>query len=166
MLLELPTADEIDDLAAKTPSLTVRRYEFDLVDREIDLNYTPCKGEVVVVVRKDDGVFLVKAGGTTMWTLPCARISMEETPEKAVFRVAKERCGIAIEDAELKALYDVTRHYKNVSVKRLFVVYSCRTDEDPVGEAEGSDDQCSVHFGDLDKLVLEQIDSQALVDCL
>ncbi|MDH3364820.1 MAG: NUDIX hydrolase, partial [Thermoplasmata archaeon] len=127
MLLELPTADEIDDMAERTPSLTVRRYEFNLLDREIDLNYTPCKGEVVIVTRRKGGIVLVRAKGTAMWTLPAARIRMDEMPEDAARRVALERCGLKLTGADLKAFYDVTRHYQNVSVKRLFVVYGCST---------------------------------------
>ena len=166
MLLELPTADEIDDLAAKTPNLTVRRYEFDLVDRKIDLDYTPCKGEAVVVAVKDGGVLLMKAKGTALWTLPCGRISMHEAPEAAAARVARERCGLAVRGVELKALYDVTRHYQNVSVKRLFIVYSCRAEGEPDASAAGTDVECSIHFGDLDKLALEEMDAQALADSL
>ena len=166
MLLELPTADEIDDLAARAPNLTVRRYEFDLVDQKIDLDYTPCKGEAVVVVVKDGGVLLMKTKGTTLWTLPCGRINMHETPEVAATRIVKERCGLAIRSVELKALYDVTRHYQNVSIKRLFIVYSCRTEGDPDASAAGTDVECSIHFGDLDKLALEEMDTQALADSL
>ena len=166
MLLELPTADEIDDLAARTPSLIVRRYEFDLVDTELNLDYTPCKGEVVIVARRGEGVALVKAKGATIWTLPCARIQMNESPEDAAVRVARERCGLSVDDAKLKAFYDVTRHYRNVSVKRLFVVYSCAIRGDPDGATKGRDDECSIHTGDLDSIVLEEIDTQALSDCL
>jgi len=166
MLLELPTADEIDDMAAQVPSLTVRRYEFDLLDHKIDLNYTPCKGEVVIVTRRDGGVVLVKSKGTIMWTLPAARIRMDEAPEDAARRVAKERCGLHLTEASLKALYDVTRHYQNVSIKRLFVVYGCSTDMDPDGSLTMSTDECAVHFDDLDRLALEEIDAQAIADCL
>ena len=164
MLLELPTADEIDELAEKAPSVIVRRYEYDLVDRDIDLNYTPCKGEVVVVARRDGGVFLVKDRGAVLWTLPCARIAMNETPSRAAHRVARDRCGIAINEPELKALYDVTRHYRNVSVKRLFVVYGCTAEHE--GTAARMEGECSLHTGDLDELPLEEIDAQALSDCL
>ena len=166
MLLELPTADEIDDLAARTPSLTVRRYEFDLVDTDLNLDYTPCKGEVVIVARRGEGVMLVKSKGATIWTLPCARIQMNESPEEAAVRVARERCGLSIDDAQLKAFYDVTRHYRNVSVKRLFVVYSCAIRGDPDDAAKDTDDECSLHSGDLDEILIEEIDSQALSDCL
>ena len=166
MLLELPTAEEIDDLAAKTPSLTVRRYEFDLADTDIDLNYAPCKGEVVIVARRGDGVALVKPKGATIWTLPCARIGMNESPEEAAVRVARERCGLRIREAELKAFYDVTRHYRNVSVKRLFVVYSCVIRDDLDDAAKETEDECSIHSGNLDSIVFEEIDTQALSDCL
>ncbi len=166
MLLELPTADEIDDMAAKVPSLTVRRYEFDLLDHEIDLNYTPCKGEAVIVTRRNGGVVLVKSKGAVMWTLPAAKIRMDEAPEDAARRIARERCGLSLTAANLRALYDVTRHYQNVSVKRLFVVYDCSTDADPDRSLAISNDECSVHFDDLDKLTLEEIDAQAIADCL
>ncbi len=166
MLLELPTADEIDDMAASVPSLTVRRYEFDLLDHKIDLNYTPCKGEAVIVAKRRGGIVLVKAKGTVMWTLPAARIAMDETPDATARRVAKERCGVELETVELKAFYDVTRHYQNVSVKRLFVVYGCSATNDPDQTAITLAGECAVHFDDLDKLALEEIDAQAIADCM
>ncbi|UCE80979.1 MAG: NUDIX hydrolase [Methanobacteriota archaeon] len=144
----------------------MRRYEFDLIDHELDLDYTPCKGEVVVVFRKGDGVVLMKAKGATRWTLPCARIDMGETAEMAALRVAEGLFGAVVQEAEPRALYDVTRHYSNVSVKRLFIVYSCRTDMELVSKVKDQDSECSLHFGDLDELSLEELDSQALADCL
>jgi ADP-ribose pyrophosphatase YjhB (NUDIX family) len=120
----------------------------------------------VIVTRRNGGIVLVKAKGTVMWTLPAARIGMDETPEDAARRVAMERCGLNLIAVDLKAFYDVTRHYQNVSVKRLFVVYCCSTDMDPDGSLATSTDERAIHFDDLDKLALEEIDAQAIADCL
>ncbi len=168
MLLELPTADEIDDLVSDTPDIVVRRFEFDLLDREIDLDYTPCKGETVVVVKgKAGGVFLVRRGAAAVWSVPSGRIEMSESPETAGLRVAKERCGLDLARIRLKALYDVTRHYENISVKRLFVVYECEAAETDQPRAPVTPDtECALHTSDLDELVLEDIDSQAIADCM
>ena len=166
MLLELPTADEIDDLAADRPALVVRRYEFDLKDRPIDLNYTPCKGEAVFVTDCDRGVALVRSRGSAMWTLPSGRIDVNESPEDAARRIAMDRCHIRLGKVELTALYDVTRHYENISVKRLFVVFRADVADFHSGQSKDAQYECSFHSTDLDRLVCEEIDSQAIADSL
>jgi ADP-ribose pyrophosphatase YjhB (NUDIX family) len=166
MLLELPTADEIDDLASEKPSLIVRRFEFDLRDRPMDLNYTPCKGEVVFVTDCARGVALVRRKGAVMWSLPSGRIGVNESPEAAARRVATEICRIRLGEIDLRALYDVTRHYENISVKRLFVVYRACVEDFHSGPATDACAECSFHCSDLDRLVCEEIDSQAIADSL
>lgn len=166
MLLELPTADEIDELADDRPGLLVRRYDFDLKDRRIDLNYTPCKGEAVFVTEGAKGVALVKTKGTVIWTLPSGRIDVNEAPEATARRIAKERCGIRLGEMDLRALYDLTRHYENVSIKRLLVVYRAKVEDYDCGAHEDGRQQCVFHSADLEELVCEEIDSQAIADCL
>lgn len=166
MLLELPTADEIDEMASDRPALLVRRFDFDLKDRRIDLNYTPCKGEALFVTEGSRGVALVKTGGAVIWTLPSGRIGMNEAPEAAARRIAKERCGIRLGEMDLRALYDVTRHYENVSVKRLLVVYRAKVEDYQSVKHEDGRPRCAFHSADLEGLVCEEIDSQAIADCL
>ena len=165
-MLELPTADEIDEMASDAPDLIVRRFELDLLEMDFDMNYTPCKGEAVVVTKSGGGVLLVRKGAASVWTLPSGRIAMGETPEQAGARVADEECGIDVQNMKLRALYDVTRHYANISVKRLLVVYECESAcaERRAPETPGT--ECALHTDDLDKLVLEDIDSQAIADCM
>lgn len=166
MLLELPTADEIDDLAADRPALVVRRFEFDLKDRKIDLNYTPCKGEAMFVTDCDRGVALVRGKGSAMWALPSGRIDVTESPEDAARRIAMDRCHIRLGKVDLTALYDVTRHYENISVKRLFVVFRADVVDFHSGQSMDAQYECSFHSTDLDRLVCEEIDSQAIADSL
>jgi ADP-ribose pyrophosphatase YjhB (NUDIX family) len=166
MLLELPTAEEIDELASDTPNLVVRRFEFDLLEMEFDMNYTPCKGEAVIVTKRKGGVYLVRKGAAEMWTLPSGRIAMDEAPRTAGVRIARESCGIELEGMKLRALYDVTRHYGNISVKRLFVVYDAEAADGEQLPPETPNTKCVLHTDDLDKLVLEDIDSQAIADCM
>ncbi|UCE91817.1 MAG: NUDIX hydrolase [Methanobacteriota archaeon] len=166
MLLELPTADEIDELAADTPDLVVRRFELDLLEMKFDMDYTPCKGEAVVVTKRREGVFLLRKGAASVWTLPSGRIAMDEAPEEAGARVVSESCGIDAEGMRLRALYDVTRHYGNISVKRLLVVYECEAGSAEPRTPEAPGTKCALHTDDLDKLVLEDIDAQAIADCM
>jgi ADP-ribose pyrophosphatase YjhB (NUDIX family) len=153
-------------MASDRPALIVRRYDFDLKDQRIDLNYTPCKGEVLIVTEGVRGVALLKTTGGVMWTLPSGRIDVNEAPETAARRVAVNKCGIRLGDVDLKALYDVTRHYENVSVKRLFVVYLAKVDDYHGGAQRDDRSPCVFHSENLDKLVCEEIDSQAIADCL
>lgn len=166
MLLELPTADEIDELATDRPSLIVRRFEFDLRSRAIDLDYTPCKGEALFVTECLKGVALVKRDSAAIWSVPSGRIDVNESPEDTARRVALERCGIRLGKLDLRALYDVTRHYSNISVKRLFVVYRASVEDFCSGSHSDTHTTCRFHSADLDSIVCEDIDSQAIADCL
>lgn len=163
MLIELPTADEIDGLAMTTPSLVVRRFEFDLSGDRLDLEYTPCKGEAVVVIRGRDGVALLKGDDEVVWTLPAGRIGTGEEPSTAARRIAKESCGLGLRSLTLVGLYDVTRHYSNVSLKRLSTVYLGETDDLPGAEVCG---RCVFHLEDLETLPVGELDSTAVADCL
>lgn len=166
MLLELPLADEIDEMATDRPSLIVRRFEYELTDRRIDLEYQPCKGEALFVTDCMRGVALVKSDGAKMWTLPSGRIDVNESPEAAARRIAVERCCIRLGEVDLRALYDVTRHYENISVKRLFVIFRAEVEDFHSGGGRMPDTVCTFHSSDLGDLVCEEIDSQAITDCL
>jgi ADP-ribose pyrophosphatase YjhB (NUDIX family) len=128
MLIELPTADEIDALALTTPHIAVRKFDFDLKGMKADLNYVPCKGQLVLVISGKDGVLLTKKKGGD-WSLPSGRIGTNEEPIKAAKRIAKEECGIGLKSVELAGMYDVVWHYSDVSVKRLHLVYAALTDD-------------------------------------
>lgn len=166
MLLELPIADEIDELAADRPALVVRRFEYDLTDRRIDLEYQPCKGEALFVTDCMKGVALVRREDARMWMLPSARIDVNESPETTVRRTAAEQCCISLGELDLRALYDVTRHYENISIKRLFVVYRAGVKDFHSGGQHAHGIECSFHSSDLGDIVCEEIDSQAIADCL
>jgi len=139
MLIELPTADEIDALALTTPHIEVRKFDFDMKGMKADLNYVPCKGQLVLVISGENGVLLTKKKGGA-WSLPSGRIGTSEDPVKAAKRIAKEECGIGLKSVELAGMYDVVWHYSDVSVKRLHLVYAALTDECECvpGEAGGA----------------------------
>ena len=128
MLIELPTADEIDALALTTPHIEVRRFDFDMKGMKADLNYVPCKGQLVLVISGQNGVLLTKKKGG-VWSLPSGRIGTIEEPVKAAKRIANEECGIGLKSVELAGMYDVVWHYSDVSVKRLHLVYAALTDD-------------------------------------
>ncbi len=165
MLLELPTADEIDELAMSTPELNVRKFEHDLASQAADLNYPPCKGQVILVAMGPKGTALVKEKGSSMWSLPTGRISPVESPQEAARKVALGSCGIHLRTLELVALYDVTRHYSNLSVKRLYVVYRAMTDDGECARGEGGNVREAGFFGEeAASMVDTEMDRSALDD--
>ena len=129
MLIELPTADEIDQLAITSPKFEVRHLSFDMGDKKADLDYTPCKGQVVLVIKGVTGIPLIKGLKEKDWALPSDRIGPNEDIEKSAKRVARETCGVMVRGVELAGMYDVVWNYSNVSIKRLHVVYACLTDD-------------------------------------
>jgi ADP-ribose pyrophosphatase YjhB (NUDIX family) len=139
MLIELPTADEIDALALTTPHIEVRKFDFDMKGTKADLNYFPCKGQLVLVISGKNGVLWTKKNGEA-WSLPSGRIGTSEEPVEAAKRIAKEACGIGLKSVELAGMYDVIWHYSDVSVKRLHLIYAATTDdcECVPGEAGGA----------------------------
>ncbi len=158
MLVELPTADEIDELAVSTPGLNVRKFEYDAREADADLDYAPCKGQVVLVIRGEAGTALVRRKGEKGWSLPSGTINTFEDIPQAAKRVAAETCGVHLRSTDLAAMYDVVRHYKDVTIKRLHIVYAALTD-----------DECS-HGAKFHKEVptsvpLDELDRAALDDC-
>ena len=129
MLLELPLAGEIDDLATTTPHFEVRKFEFDMGKDKADLNYAPCKGEMILVIVGEKGIVLVGDKGSESWRLPSCRIRTHETAIQAAKRVAKEECGLMLRSLELSGMYDVVWHYADLSVKRLHLLYAAITDD-------------------------------------
>lgn len=130
MLIELPAADEIDDLAITTPRLEVRKFELDMAGAKANLNYPPCKAQVVIVARKDGETVLAETdeGG---WTLPSGMVGAAEEIPTAVKRIAREDFGLMLRSIELAGIYDVIWHYSDMTVKRLHFVYAAVTEDEP-----------------------------------
>jgi ADP-ribose pyrophosphatase YjhB (NUDIX family) len=166
MLIELPTADEIDQLAITTPKFEVRHLSFDMGDEKADLHYSPCKGQVVLVARGPGGTVLTKARSRDSWELPSDRIDPNEDIGKSPKRVARETCGIMLRSVELAGIYDVIWHYSNVSIKRLHVVYACLTDDTVCSPEKKRDIEEARFFSDVpEETASNPIFGPALADC-
>jgi ADP-ribose pyrophosphatase YjhB (NUDIX family) len=165
LLIELPTADEIDDLAVTTPRFEVRKLEFDLRDRKADLNYSPCKGQVVLVVRGERGTALVRTRGAPEWSLPSGRIQPSEEVPKAARRVAREQCGLMLRSLDLAAIYDVVWHYSDISIKRLHIVYAAVTDDLECSPEKPETTEASFFVEIPAAIQPGQICAHALCDC-
>ena len=165
-MLELPTADEIDALAMTTPSFEVRKYEFERGKERANLKYSPCKGQVVLVIAGEKGLVLSRAAATDRWGLPSGMIGACEDPADAPRRVARDLCGLGLRSLELAGMYDVTWHFSDVSVKRLHLVYAARTD-DPVSASSMPGPQVEARFfEDPSEVELESdIVRDAILDC-
>ena len=130
MLIELPTADEIDALAITTPRFEVRKFEFDLGGQAADLKYSPCKGQMVLVIAGKNGIALTRTSKQDKWHLPSGRISTIEDAVAAAKRIAMEQCGVMVRCLDLAGMYDVVWHYSDITIKRLHLVYSALTDDE------------------------------------
>lgn len=164
ILVELPTADEIDGLAVSTPTLSVRKFEYDRSGEAADLDYAPCKGQMMLVIRGERGTALVRRKGARGWSLPSGPISTFEDIAGSAKRVAKETCGLSLKSMDLAAMYDVVWHFKDVTVKRLHIVYSAVTDDERPKAGEGLSE--AVFRTDLEGTALHgELDRTALDDC-
>lgn len=166
MLLELPTADEIDDLAVTTPNLSVRKFEYDRRGSDADLDYTPCKGQVMVVAMGGKGIALVRAKGAAGWSVPSGPVNTYEGIADAARRVAKETCGLSLRSMELAAMYDVIWHYDNVTTKRLHIVYSAITDDECGAPEGGAPAEARFHEEVPDEELADELDRAAVADCI
>ena len=166
MLFELPTADEIDSLAITAPNFEVRKFEVSMGSKKADLNYTPCKGQMVLVVMGEKGVVLVKDGPSDEWRLPSGRIAILEDAEAAAKRVAKEECGVTITSLELSGIYDVVWHYSDISIKRLHLVYAGVTEDDCWSETKPGKGREARFFREVPGGALgDEVARAALADC-
>ena len=165
MLIELPTADEIDDLAITTPKLEVRKIELDF-EGKADLNYAPCKGQIILAVRGAEGLALVRQHGDKGWSLPSDRISSHEDIGKSARRVAKEQCGLMLRSIELAGIYDVIWHFTDVSIKRLHFVYAAHTDDGECSPSRHKEVSEARFFREIpEDIKKDKICSYALADC-
>jgi len=144
----------------------VRKLEFDLGKAKADLNYPPCKGQVVLVIRSEHGISLVKRDTDKEWSLPCDRIGPTEDVGKSVKRVAKDQCGVMLRSAELAGIYDVVWHYSDVSVKRLHFVYAAMTDDHRCSPSKDKGVSEAKFFKEIPHGVQDdEIQKFALIDC-
>ena len=166
MLIELPTAEEIDDLAITTPRLEVRKMELDFSRTKANLDYAPCKGQVVVVIRGEDGIPLVRRHDAQGWSLPSDRIAPGEDIGESVKRVAREQCGLMLRSAELAGIYDVVWLYSDISIKRLHFVYAALTDDRKCAPVKGKEISETKFFKDVPDVVRkDDVYRFALADC-
>ena len=165
MLIELPTADEIDDLAVSTPKLSVRKFEYDRKGVRADLDYTPCKGQMMLVIRGEKGTALVKRKGEKGWSLPSGTINTYEDIPTAAKRVAKDVCGISVKSMDLAAMYDVVWHFEGVTIKRLHIVYSVITDDECSPREKTARTEASFHKDVPPSMLHDELDRTALDDC-
>lgn len=165
MLFELPAADEIDCLAVSSPRFEVRAFEYDRANEKANLNYSPCKGQMIVVISGEKGTILVRDPTTGGWTLPSGRIGAAEDVSKAAKRLAKDECGVGVRGLELVGMYDVVWHFSDVSVKRLHLVYAGITEDEcfEVGPSRGREAR---FFREVPYSVLrDDLVAAALRDC-
>lgn len=166
MLIELPVAEEIDGLATNYPEFRVRKFEYDIKEGSPDLNRAPCKGQIVLVVNGEKGTVLLRSKDGHSWALPNGSVLMYETPEQAARRVAKAECGLGIRSMVLTAMYDVSWHYPEITVKRLHLVYAAVTDDfefvTPADKYSGAEFRPEVTANVLGS----EIDRQALEDSI
>jgi len=165
MLIELPTADEIDGLAMSTPELSVRKFEYDMKGARADLDYTPCKGQVMLVIRGEKGTALVKRKGGKGWSLPSGPINTFEEIPAAAKRVAKETCNISVKSMDLAAIYDVIWHFEGVTIKRLHIVYAAITEDECTPGTKGDLAEASFHKDVPASALHDELDRTALDDC-
>lgn len=165
MLLELPVADEIDQLAMSSPRFEVRAFEYDRRKEKANLNYSPCKGQMVLVICGKKGTVLVRDAVTGRWTLPSGRVGAAEEVVAAAKRVAKDECGVGLRGLDLIGMYDVVWHFSDISVKRLHLVYAATT-EDDCFEIEPARGREAKPFLEIPERVLDDdLVAAALRDC-
>ena len=166
LLVELPNAGEVDALAITTPSFEVRKYEYDRGKAKADLKYAPCKGQIVLVMIGEKGLLLCRAKGAKQWGLPSDRIGACEDTVAAAKRVAQEITGMKLRSLELAAMYDVTWHFSDISIKRLHIVYAAQVDDSGC-EAERAVGSSEVmFFDDLTGVSVESdLVRDAILDC-
>jgi len=166
LLIELPTADEIDDLAITSPAFEVRKFELHMGGKRADLNYAPCKGQIVIAIRGQRGTLLVRKKGSKKWGLPTGRIAVPEESIESAKRVAKEDLGISLRRLELAGIYDVVWHYSDVSIKRLHIVYAAETDDEECNLANQKEIAEWRFFSDIaEDLLMDDLTRSALADC-
>ncbi len=148
-----------------TPKFEVRSFSYEKRAQKADLNYPPCKGQVVLVIAGKEGIVLSRKTPRGKWSLPSGRIGAVEDPIKAAKRIAGEEAGVMIRSLELAAIYDVIWHYADISVKRLHLVYAAVTDDERCSdELLQRGNEAKFHAELPEGLLKDDISSSALAD--
>ena len=153
-------------MALTTPKFEVRSFSYERRAQKADLNYPPCKGQMLLVISGKEGVVLSRKGPRGKWGLPSGRIGAVEEPLTAAKRIAGEEGGVMVRSLELAGMYDVIWHYADISVKRLHLVYAAVTEDDGCSEEllkKGT--EARFHADLPDSLLRDDIVSSALADC-
>ncbi len=164
MLFELPTADEIDALALTSPNIRVRRFDVDKPEEKADLNYAPCKGQVLLVVNGPKGTAFSRGRHSPVWTLPSGRIGANEDVQKSVKRVAGD-FGLSARSTELNGIYDVVFHYSDISIKRLHLAYEVITDDDAAEPARANGYEVRFFKEPPPEALCDELVNAAVSDC-
>jgi len=163
MLFELPTSDEIDALAVTSPHIEVRKIEIDISSEKADLNYAPCKAQVVLVTRGPNGTALARTAPSVPWRLPSGRVASNEDVQKAVRRISGE-FGISVKSMELSGIYDVVWHYADISIKRLHLAYEVLTDDEEPGPSRAGTEVRFFRELPVEALA-DEVSKAAIADC-
>jgi len=144
----------------------VRSFSYDRRARKADLNYPPCKGQMVLVIAGKEGILLSRKGSRSKWGLPNDRIGAVEEPLKAAKRIAAEQAGVSVRGLELAGMYDIIWHFSDISVKRLHLVYAAVTDDEPCSTDSVGEGVEARFFSSMpESLLKDDIASSALADC-
>jgi len=149
-----------------TPKFEVRSFSYDRRARKADLNYPPCKGQMVLVIAGREGILLSRKGSRSKWGLPSGRIGAAEEPLKAAKRIAAEQAGVSVRSLELAGMYDIIWHFSDISVKRLHFVYAAITDDERCSTELMDEGVEARFFAEVpENLLKDDIASSALADC-
>jgi ADP-ribose pyrophosphatase YjhB (NUDIX family) len=149
-----------------TPKFEVRSFSYDRRARKADLNYAPCKGQMVLVIAGKEGILLSRKGSRSKWSLPNGRIGAAEEPLKAAKRIAAEQAGMSVRSLELAGMYDIIWHFSDISIKRLHLVYAATTDDERFSTELMDEGVEARFFAEVpESLLKDDIASSALADC-
>jgi 8-oxo-dGTP diphosphatase len=125
--LERPSDEEIDRILRSYGRIRRRVVDWDMKDRD-EPDEPPCDGEVVPLVRDDEGRLAVvrQRDGTTHYQLPTGRIQPGEGIEEAALREALEETGCHVAVDEVPALHRIRFRFRNAEWERWFFLVLCR----------------------------------------
>jgi len=149
-----------------TPKFEVRSFSYERRAQKADLNYPPCKGQMILVITGKEGVVLSRRAPRGRWGLPSGRVGAVEESLKAAKRIAAEQAGVSVRSLELAGMYDIIWHFSDISVKRLHLVYAAITDDESCSKEITDEGVEARFFAEVpENLLKDDIASSALADC-
>jgi len=129
MKIEKPDDEELQALYREFGQPEIKEEDVSLSALEYKGNYPDCKGEAVLIIRKENGIVGVRHQGGEKFVLPMGRVWKDEGFIEGAKREAVEETGLQVEVTSLKEIRKVKFKFSNTELERWHLLFEAEIRE-------------------------------------